>query len=217
MKSDSKPLGVISHDAGGTEILSSYVSCQAPATLACLAGLAVGVFQRKCPTITLGTVNELLSVYGFLLCGTSWQSDLEWCAMRCTKKSGLKVAAFLGDRVNYKSRFVRGGNMVLPDELWVGMTAQRILLRLEFPDTQVMRMENSCYHDFVDEFQKVDQAVPAGDGVPVFCSLVDNLEESLAKQHGAGHFPGHHPAPPVRRSAQNLEITPLVGILPVTT
>lgn len=169
MKSDSRPLGVISHDVGGAEILSSYVNRQASATLACLAGPAVGVFQRKCPTITLGTVDELLSVCGFLLCGTSWQSDLEWCAMWRTKKSGFKVAAFLGHWVNLQITICSGWQYgVVRRIVGGGDDCAKDIARLEFPDTPVMRMENSCYRDFVDEFQKVDQMVPAGDGA---CSV----------------------------------------------
>ncbi len=54
-----------------------------------------------------------------MLCGTSWQSDLEWRATELARRSGKRCVAYLDHWVNYRERFEREGELRLPDAIWV--------------------------------------------------------------------------------------------------
>lgn len=111
---------LVSHDAGGAELLSSYSRYSSETKGYCLDGPAKGIFTRK-----LGTVSEYDLASGiekadWVLTGTSWSSDIEVKAILAARAAGIKVVSFLDHWVNYRERFKRNGRLVLPDEIWVG-------------------------------------------------------------------------------------------------
>ena len=56
----------------------------------------------------------------WILCGTSWESDLERKAIEYSRHSKKKSVVFLEHWVNYKERFILDNVEYFPDELWVG-------------------------------------------------------------------------------------------------
>ena len=100
---------VVSHDAGGAEILSSYVRQQDLDCVYSLAGPAQKIFERKLGEVVSLPLVEALQQCEWLLCGTSWQSDLEWHAIALAKKMGKRTVAFLDHWVNYQERLIRSG------------------------------------------------------------------------------------------------------------
>lgn len=54
-----------------------------------------------------------------LLSGTGWASDLEHEARRLARTLGITSIAVIDHWVNYKERFFRQGEIVLPDEIYV--------------------------------------------------------------------------------------------------
>ena len=149
---------IVSHDAGGAEILSSFVRQTTPRCLFSLEGPALNIFRRKlsiCETLSLETALEQAE---WLLCGTSWQSDLEWRAIAIARKQGKRSVAFLDHWVNYRERFIRNGIEHLPDELWVGdAEAEAIAIRL-FPRVTVRYVENPYFSDLRKELPQLRRA-----------------------------------------------------------
>jgi hypothetical protein len=140
-------VAIVSHDAGGAEILASYVSQH---TLVCrfvLEGPAVSVFNRRLGAVEISSLADGLSVCDEILCGTSWQSDLEWRAIGQGQAAGKRAAAFLDHWINYPQRFIRNGVQHLPDELWVGDAYAEKLAREHFPNLPI-RLEPNPY--FID-------------------------------------------------------------------
>ena len=72
---------VVSHDAGGAEIISSHIRRSSLDCNYVLAGPALKIFERKLGPIPLNSLEDGLQKSDSLLCGTSWQSDLEWRAI----------------------------------------------------------------------------------------------------------------------------------------
>jgi hypothetical protein len=140
-------VAIVSHDAGGAEMLASYVSQH---TLACrfiLEGPAVKVFNRRLGAVEIISLADGLSLCDQILCGTSWQSDLEWRAIGLGQAAGKRTVAFLDHWINYPQRFIRNGVQHLPDELWVGDAYAEKLAREHFPNLPI-RLEPNPY--FID-------------------------------------------------------------------
>ena len=137
MKNKQKIVGVVCHDAGGAEIVSSYISLNDITAKYCLSGPAIKVFERKFGTIKNSSLVDMIDDVDWLLCGTSWQSSLEWNAIQKAKKQGKKIISFLDHWTNYPERFNRNDVIALPNEIWVGdIYAQEIAERC-FPNIKI--------------------------------------------------------------------------------
>src|SRR5216684_1679442 len=113
-------VAIVSHDAGGAEILASYVSRHDIVCRFVLEGQAVNVFKRRLGGVEICSLAQGLSACDEILCGTSWQSDLEWLAIQLAQRAGKPAIAFLDHWINYPERFIRKEVQHLPSELWVG-------------------------------------------------------------------------------------------------
>ena len=119
--SKHKLVGIVCHDAGGAEVVSSYVIRNNLTAGYYLQGPAISIFERKLGIIkNSDSLFDLVKKSDWLLSGTSWQSDLEWGLIQEAKKQGKKVISFLDHWVNYQERFTRNNNKYLLDEIWVG-------------------------------------------------------------------------------------------------
>ena len=142
MTSKREIVGVVCHDAGGAEIVSSYISLNDITAKYCLSGPAIKVFERKFGTIKNSLLVDMIDDVDWLLCGTSWKSSLEWNAIQKAKKQGKKIISFLEHWTNYPERFNRNDVIALPDEIWVGdIYAQEIAERY-FPNIKIEFKDN---------------------------------------------------------------------------
>lgn len=144
---------VCSHDAGGAELLSSYVRQSNVDYVYSLEGPALSIFERKLGSIITMPIEQAISECEWLLCGTSWQSDLEWRAIGIAKAMGKRSVAFLDHWVNYEDRFIRCGEWHSPDEIWVGDEMAAKIARQIFP-SMVIRLEPNPY--FSDLMRKLE-------------------------------------------------------------
>src|SRR5258708_33490214 len=110
-------IAVVSHDAGGAEVLSSYVRRNVVSAVFALAGPARSVFTRKLGAVDIVDVEAAVAAASWVLCGTSWQSDIELQAIVVARASGQRGLSFIDHWVNYRERFQRAGRERLPDEV----------------------------------------------------------------------------------------------------
>jgi hypothetical protein len=148
---------VVSHDAGGAEIISSYVRQNQIECKFVLAGPALRIFERKLGNLYIQNLEEAISTSDFLLCGTSWQSDIEWKAISIARKLGKKSVAFLDHWINYRERFIRLGQLHLPDEIWVGDILAKEKAISIFPELDVSLLENPYFLDLKLELDILDK------------------------------------------------------------
>ena len=184
-------LAVISHDAGGAEILSSYVRRQPGPCVFALAGPARDVFERKLGPITIVPLAEAIDQATSLLCGTSWESSLEFDALTRARLAGKRSVSFLDHWVNYRERFTRGGRICLPDEIWVGDAMAETKARDLFPGTTVRVTDNPYYQDILTELATQTPARPANpDRLSVLYVCAPIRAQALA-QFGDEHYWGY--------------------------
>ncbi len=144
---------IVSHDAGGAEILSSWaLHSQEPYCLV-LDGPAVGIFRRKLGDCEFLGLDEAIERSDWVLCGTSWASDLERNAIRKARLAGKKVVAYLDHWVNYKERFQDDRPSCYPVELWVGDHYAYDIAVKEIPGVPIQLHENPYVEDLKKRFK----------------------------------------------------------------
>jgi len=111
---------IVSHDAGGAEILSSFALNYKNDISYVLDGPAIQIFNRKLGEIEIQDLEKAISNSDWVLTGTSWASTIELNAIEISRKYNKKVISYLDHWVNYTERFLRGNKTILPDEIWVG-------------------------------------------------------------------------------------------------
>lgn len=183
-------LAIVSHDAGGAEVLSSYVRRNALDGIYVLEGPARSVFTRKLGAISPVTLDEALERASSLLTGTSWQSDLEWRALGLARARGTRAVTFLDHWNSYPERFERAGVRHLPDEMWVG-------------DAEAAKIAHACFgslpirvvpNPYLDEIRVEIEALSRG-RVPSASTAIlyvcEPVREHAARQHGNERYWGY--------------------------
>lgn len=145
---------IVSHDAGGAEILASYAVQNRLDYRLVLAGPAVSVFERLMGRVTIHPLDRALAECDWCLCGTSWQSELEKLAIAEARRLCKRSIAFIDHWVNYPQRFLNQGRLELPDEIWVGDEDAHKMARKHFPHTPVRLVPNPYFTYLKDEFAK---------------------------------------------------------------
>ncbi len=139
------PACVVCHDAGGAEILASYIEQRSLRFLPVLEGPAVQVFRRRLGCADTLPLAQAVRDSAWCLLGTSWQSDLEWRALEEAARAGKRTVSFLDHWVNYAERFVRQGVRRLPDELWVGDERALQFAARHFPGLPITLVPNPYF------------------------------------------------------------------------
>lgn len=197
---------VVSHDAGGAEILSSYIRQQSSKCVYVLAGPASNIFPRKLGRIDTQPLQEAIQNSAWLLCGTSWQSDLEWQAIALARALGKKSVAFLDHWVNYRERFVRKGETHLPDEIWVGDTLAEAMARRLFPGLVIRLIENPYFADLRRELAEIPRP-PAGETHNLRVLYVcEPLREHALREYGNERHWGYTEEEALRYFLGNLHV-----------
>jgi hypothetical protein len=149
-------LTVVSHDAGGAELISSYVRQQGIACIYVLEGPARHIFERKLGPIQIAQLESSINLATSLLCGTSWQSDLEFNAIGLARSLGKRSTSFLDHWVDYRERFTRGTEVHLPDEIWVSDKLAQKLATEAIPEVPAFIVENPYFADLSRELESIN-------------------------------------------------------------
>ena len=147
-------IAVCSHDAGGAELISSYIKKEKIKCKYCLDGPALNIFRSKLGDIENLSLEECLKDCDWLLCGSGW-SNLEWDAIDKAKKRSKYVVVFLDHWTGYQARFQRHGVNRYPDEIWVSDRYALEMAEKIFPEIRIQFVENSYYLDLQDELEKL--------------------------------------------------------------
>ncbi len=142
---------VVSHDAGGAEVVSSYVKRNGLDCMFSLAGPAVEIFNKKLGRIVITNLDECIEQSDWLLCSMGW-GEHEWQALVKAKEVGKRVIVFLDHWTGYKARFERNSEMHLPDEIWVGDSEAEKIAQKTFLNIPIKLVPNPYYADLKDEF-----------------------------------------------------------------
>ena len=196
------PLAVVCHDAGAANLIISWLRGYPGQPKACMEGPARILWENAFPETGTFPLNEVLNNSASLLSGTGWASDLEHEARRLARTKGIRIIAALDHWTNYRERFVRGGELILPDELWVADTDAEAEARRCFPALPI-RLRPNLY------LEKLARDVAAHGPTPARSEPRNVLYvlEPVRQDWGGGGEPGEFQA-----LAFFLESLPALGI-----
>jgi hypothetical protein len=179
------PVCVVSHDAGGAEILASYLEQSKLEYLPVVEGPALAVFRRRLGPLDSLPLERALVACRWCLLGTSWQSDLEWHALDAARRAGRPTVSFLDHWVNYAERFVRYGVQRLPDEIWVGDERALLIARQRIPAARVRMVPNPYFIHVRETLAALSARVPSrsGGGTQVLF-VCENISGHASERYG---------------------------------
>jgi len=176
---------VVSHDAGGAEMLASYLARDGGEWATVLAGPAERIFRQRLSALNIMSLDEAIEQSDEVLTGSGWQSDLEWSAIARAKALGKRVVTYLDHWVNYRERFSRGGVEHLPDAIWVGDDYGLERARKVFPEIDVGFVANPYFEDIRDEmaqYVNTNRSRTSTEGLHVLF-IAEPISEHAKKAH----------------------------------
>lgn len=183
-------IAVVSHDAGGAEILSSWLRHNPQPHCLVLSGPAISIFQHKLGCVEIHSLSDAIELCDWVLCGTSWQSNLEKHAIIQAKASSKKVIVFLDHWVNYPERFQLDSDTVLPDEIWVGDMDAKIIAQKIFPEIKVVLTPNPYFKDLQIELKEIKES--SNDSMQCFVLYVcEPIREHALLTYGNERYWGY--------------------------
>lgn len=135
---------VVCHDAGAANIIQAYMSAY-PLHIwqpYMLGPAAKSWMSLGLPTQAFESLESSLHGVSVLVSGTSWADDIEHTARKLARERGIHNIAVLDHWVNYPDRFVRQGETVLPDEIFVTDEYARQQAEKCFPSLPISLHEN---------------------------------------------------------------------------
>ena len=185
----TRKIGVVCHDAGGAEILSSYIKQNNINSNYCLDGPAIDIF-KKIGNILVNNLEAVINNSDLILCGTSWQSDLEWNAIYKANKV-RKTISIIDHWVNYRGRYMRNGLINYPTEIWVcDSYAYKIATEI-FPSIVIKKIINPYLLDIKIDWHNLKNMNKINDSKNDVLFISDNIKNSLQKQYGNGNYWGY--------------------------
>jgi hypothetical protein len=152
---------IVCHDAGAANIVFAWVAAERPAAARVHAsGPAAGIAAYAGGSVDCSSVNEALDGASMLVSGTGWASDVEHDARRLARSRGLRSVAVIDHWVNYRERFERGGELVLPDEIWITDDEAGSIARECFPSLPVVLQRNLYTEQMLAEIERAGPADP---------------------------------------------------------
>ena len=109
-----KKIAICSHDAGGAEVLASYVKKYKKKYFFILSGPALNIFKNKIKKVKNYSIESAINKSQLLITSTSIKSKIELQAIKYAKKQNKETISVLDHWSRYKDRFIIKKSLILP-------------------------------------------------------------------------------------------------------
>lgn len=172
---------IISHDAGGAEILSSYVKNIKNQYLFCLSGPAIDIFNKKINKLINRNLNFCLKNCNEVIASTG-VTDFEKKGVRKFIENKKKSTVILDHWCNYKRRFLFNNKYIFPDEIWVTDNMSYIDSKKIFKKTKIKKIKNYYLIDLKKKFSPRKNNNLVFLWTPVLTKKYPNLDRIIFKE-----------------------------------
>jgi len=191
----------VCHDAGGAEIVSSYIKSKDLKASYCVQGPAKDIFMKKLGLIDNKSLYDLVNDSNLIITGTSWGSDIEFNAIELAKKLNKKIVSYLDHWINYHERFIRNGKSIFPDEIWVGDMYALKIAKLNFPNQVIKLVKNEYLNAIKVDFDSIKNI---GDVSKKVLFVSENISEHMNNLYGDDLYLGYNEISSIRVFLDNI-------------
>ena len=144
-KVKNKKIVIFSHDAGGAQILSSYLHSKNLLNVYGLCeGPAIKIFREKKIKIKKISIRKAIKSGDIFFTTTSWKSSLEKNAMKNLFTNNKKFITFIDHWVHFKKRFEK---KYLPTEIW-SFDKQSYLKSKKIFSKVKIKLKKNFFHEY---------------------------------------------------------------------
>ena len=155
-----------------------------------IEGPAVDIFNRKLGSFKNLSLETAIKDSDWVICGSSWQSDLECRAIFICKSISKKVVTFLDHWINYQERFQFMGKLLLPDEIWVGDEIAERIAKNIFSSLPVILVPNPYFTEILRQLNDSINSEKHKDKISVLY-VCEPIREHALLQHGNESYWGY--------------------------
>jgi hypothetical protein len=136
------PAALAAHDAGAASHIAAWFSNSNQPLCLYAEGPAKALFKKAFGQHLESSLESAICKSSVLITGTGWESDLEHKARLLAADRNVPSIAVLDHWTNYRERFQRDGQDVLPDQLWTADSDATALATTIFPGVPVLQLPN---------------------------------------------------------------------------
>lgn len=182
------PVVVVGHDAGASNLILGWLGQLSGVELRpCFAGPALTLWLQVGGAPASGDIAAALDGAALLVSGTSHSDEREHLARVLARQRGIRSVGVIDHWVNYAGRFSRGGEEVLPDEIWVADEHAAALARDTYPATTVRQLPNSYLDALAATVRAAASGLARGSGRRILYVL-EPIRASWTVAPGSGEF-----------------------------
>ena len=202
-KKIKKIFTVVSHDAGGAEVLSSYIKNKKLNCLYVLKGPAKKIFEKKIGKIKIVSINDALKASTNLICSTSYNSDIEFNALQKSKKNNIFSSVIFDHWHSYKERLTRKTKTILPDEILTVDKYAKEIAQKKFPKTKIKQIKNYHFEEIKKDFMQIITKKSYSNNKNILL-LCDPVEEAAIKVYNDKNFFGYNEKTAIKYFLNNI-------------
>lgn len=151
------PVAVVAYDAGAANhIIAWFKNVDHEQINVCLKGPALKQWMRAFRDTPVDQLTDAVAKSRTLISGTGWASSLEHDSRKIARQLGIKSIAVIDHWTNYRERFVRDGEEVLPDAVWVVDAYAKALAESAFTNIKVDQLPNLYLDNMVQEIRRYE-------------------------------------------------------------
>ena len=178
-------IGVVINDPGGAELVTSWLKQNKLSFQICFGKYSKNIVKEKFGITKSLDLKKLVLNCEWILCGTSAIPDLEWRAIKFSKKYKKKCVVFLDHWVNYAQRFSKNDEVLLPDEIWVADNEAYKIAKKTFKNLKIRIVENPYFNEIKSRLSllKTDKKSESLDTILYLCEplMPPSETKNLAK------------------------------------
>jgi hypothetical protein len=157
----SSPVAVACHDAGATNLIIGWLRRRQSLDLRpIMSGPAEKLWRQAFPKAAFVDFDTAFDGASIVVTGTGWASRVEHDARKAARQKKIRIVAAIDHWVNYNERFVRDGETILPDEIWVADEYALAEARRCFPGILVRQLPNFYLEDQAKQILLANLSVP---------------------------------------------------------